>query len=131
MPTTVTTNRCTPFLLRVMVFSPESGYKFIVEIQKACTSSNEAVWKLLFDLFKKDEGNGKFVEIINVEFVAGTPDDINRIAEITEEGLKRPQVRAFRDTVFPLVKPFGDQGNPPADADQAAIDSAMASAIHA
>ena len=130
MATLVTTNRCTPFLLRVMVFSPESGYKFTVEIQKACTSASEAVWKLLFDLYKKDETSGKFVEIINVEFIAGTPDDIITVAAITEEGLKRPQVWALRDNVFPLVKPFGDNGNVPTEEDQAVIDSAISSAIH-
>jgi hypothetical protein len=131
MATTVTTNRCTPFLLRVMVFSPESGYKFTVEIQKACTGASEAVWKLLFDLFKKDENSGKFVEIISVEFVAGPPDDIATVAAITEEGLKRRQVRAFRDDVFPLVKPFGENGNNPMENDHAVIDSAISSAIHA
>ncbi|PYL23523.1 MAG: hypothetical protein DMF37_09570 [Verrucomicrobia bacterium] len=31
-----------------MVFSPESGYKFEIEVQLACTAENEEVWKLLF-----------------------------------------------------------------------------------
>jgi hypothetical protein len=129
MPATVTTNKCTPFLLRVMVYSPESGYKFTIEIQKACTASNEAVWKLLFDLYKKDEGISTFTELISVEFIAGTPDDITRVAAITEEGMKHPQVKAFRDNVYPLVKPFGDAGIEPSLEEQTAIDEAISSAI--
>jgi hypothetical protein len=34
--TTITTaqKKCKPFILRVMVFSPESGYKFSIEVKK-------------------------------------------------------------------------------------------------
>src|SRR5689334_20875927 len=111
--TTITSaqKKCKPFVLRVMVFSPESGYKFIIEVQKACTDSNEEVWKLLFDLAKKiDE---VFVDLVTVEFVSGDPNDIQKIAVITDEGMNRAQVRAFRDNVFPLVKPFADSGKKP------------------
>lgn len=72
-----------------MIFSPESGYKFTIEIQKACTSQNEPVWKLLFDLYKKI--GTEFQEVVSVEFVAGDPNDIDKIAAVTEEGMKRAQ----------------------------------------
>ena len=84
----------------VMVFSPESGYKFTIEIQKACTDANEEVWKLLFDLYKKAAPT-EFVELVSVVFVAGDPNDVTKVAAITDEGMKRPQVRAFREDVFP------------------------------
>ncbi len=128
--TTVTTGgkKCKPFLLRVMVFSPESGYKFTIEIQKACNSQNEPVWKLLFDLFKKI--NNEFVEIISVQFVAGDPNDIEKIAAITDEGMKRAQVRAFRDDVYPMVKPFGDAGKVPTPEEQKKIDATMKKALN-
>lgn len=126
---TVTVKKCKPFLLRVMVFSPEAGYKFAIEVQKACTSSNEEVWKLLFDLSKKINNN--FEEIVSVEFVAGDPNYIEKIAAITDEGIKRPQVRAFRDNVFPLVKPFGDSGKKPDKEEQKKIDETMKAAINA
>lgn len=128
--TTVTTGikKCKPFLLRVMVFSPESGYKFIIEIQKACSSKNEPVWKLLFDLLKKTDG--EFVEIISVQFVAGDPNDIKKIAAITDEGMKKAQVRAFQKDVYPLVKPFGDSGKPPTAAQQKVIDDTMKKALN-
>jgi hypothetical protein len=130
MPTTITTGgkKCTPFLLRVMIFSPESGYKFTIEIQKACTSQNEPVWKLLFDLYKKIEGD--FQEVVSVEFVAGDTNDINKIAAVTEEGMKRAQVRSFRDDVFPMVKPFGDLGQKPNAEQKKKIDASMKKALN-
>ncbi len=130
MPTTITTGgkKCKPFLLRVMVFSPESGYKFTIEIQKACTSQNEPVWKLLFDLYKKTATD--FQEVVSVEFVAGDPNDITKIAAITEDGMNRSQVRAFRDNVYPLVKPFGDSGQKPNDDQKKKIDDSMKTAIN-
>ena len=129
MASTITTvgKKCKPFLIRVMVFSPESGYKFTIEIQKACTSDNEPVWKLLFDLYKKFDNN--FEEVVSVEFVAGDPNDIDKIAAITEEGMNRAQVRAFRDNVFPLVKPFGDSGKKPSEAERKKIDETLKKAI--
>jgi hypothetical protein len=130
MPTkTVVGKKCVPFLLRVMVFSPDSGYKFTIEIQKACSSENDPIWKLLFDLYKK-EGT-QFTEIVSVEFVAGDPNDIQKVALITDEGLKRAQVRAFRDDIYPLVKPFGDSGKKPTEEEQKKIDKAMKKALNA
>ena len=120
--------KCKPFLLRVMVFSPESGYKFTIEVQKACNTKNEPGWKLLFDLFKKIDS--EFVEIISVEFVAGDPNDIKKIAAITDEGMKKGQVRAFRDDVYPLVKPFGDSGKKPTPEEKKKIDETMKKAIN-
>ncbi len=130
MASTITTGakKCKPFLLRVMIFSPESGYKFTIEIQKACNTSNEPIWKLLFDLYKKIDG--VFEEVVSVEFVAGDPNDIDKVAAITEDGMKRAQVRAFRDNVYPLVKPFGDIGNTPAAADKKKIDDTVKKAIN-
>ncbi len=129
--TSITTGgkKCKPFLLRVMVFSPESGYKFTVEVQKACNDKNEEVWKLLFDLYKKI--NEEFVELVSVEFVSGDPNDIEKIAAVTDEGMKRAQVRAFRDNVFPLVKPFADSGKKPDAPTQKKIDAAMKTALDA
>lgn len=130
MATTITTGIkiCKPFLLRVMVFSPESGFKFTIEIQKACTSQNDPVWKLLFDLYKKIGAD--FQEVVSVEFVAGDPNDIDKVAAITDEGMKRPQVRVFRENVYPLVKPFGDSGQKPSADQKKKIDDSIRQAIN-
>lgn len=123
---TVGGRKCRPFLLRVMVFSPESGFRFEIEIQMACTAANEEVWKLLFHLKKKIEN--EFVEIVSVEFVAGTPDEIEKVATISDEGLTRPQVRAFRDSVFPAVKAAAE-GDSPTEPQNAKIQSEVKKAI--
>lgn len=130
MATTITTGIkiCKPFLLRVMVFSPEPGFKFTIEIQKACTSQNDPVWKLLFDLYKKIGAD--FQEVVSVEFVAGDPNDIDKVAAITDEGMKRPQVRVFRENVYPLVKPFGDSGQKPSADQKKKIDDSIRQAIN-
>ena len=121
--------KCKPFVLRVMVFSPQSGYKFTIEVQKACTAANDDVWKLLFDLFKRiDE---EFVEVVSVEFIAGDPNDIDKIAAITDEGMKRPQVRAFRENVFPLLKPIADDDRQPTKEEKKQIDQSMKAALNA
>jgi hypothetical protein len=129
--TSVTTGgkKCKPFLLKVMVFSPESGFKFTIEVQKACNSQNDPVWKLLFDLFRKIDN--EFVEIISVEFVAGDPNDIQKVSAITDEGMTKAQVRAFRDNVFPLVKPFAVSGTPPTPEEKKKIDETVKNAINA
>jgi len=133
MNTSVTTGgkKCKPFLLRVMVFSPESGFKFNIEVQKACTDANEEVWKLIFDLFKRAPGETEFVELVSVAFVAGDPNDVTKVAAITDEGMTRPQVRAFREDVFPLVKPFANAKREATPAEQAKIDEAMKKALNA
>ena len=43
---------CKPFLLEVMVFSPEAGFKFKVMVERSCTPEADAIWKLVFDLFR-------------------------------------------------------------------------------
>ena len=35
--------RCRPFSLSVMVFNPDAGYKFEIEIEKNCTDDNEVI----------------------------------------------------------------------------------------
>jgi hypothetical protein len=119
--------KCRPFLLKVMVYSPEAGYKFIIEIQKACTANNEEVWKLLFDLYKKIDNN--FVEIISVEYVAGDPNEIEKVAAITDEGMKRSQVREFRDNVYPVVKTIAVKGETPTTEDQKKANLVIKNAV--
>ncbi len=125
--TTVTVGgrKCKPFLLRVMVFSPEAGYKFEIEVQLACTATNAEVWKLLFNLYKQKGSD--FVEIVSVEFVAGDPNEISKVAAISDDGLTRPQVRAFRDSVFPAVK--ATAGQQPTPDDQKKIHDKVKDAI--
>ena len=36
-----------PFLLEIMVFCPEAGYKFKVNVERSCTPEADALWKLV------------------------------------------------------------------------------------
>jgi hypothetical protein len=110
-----------------MVYSPESGYKFIVEVQKACTANNDEVWKLVFDLYKNIDN--QFVEIISIEFIAGAVDEIDRVAAITDTGLTRPQLRAFRDQVYPIAKPI--ENREPTIDEKKQLTTAMKAAVMA
>jgi hypothetical protein len=99
--------QCRPFSLSVMVFNPEAGYKFEIEIEKNCTDSNDTIWKLVFLLYKKI--NGQFENLVAIKFTAQTPGEAEKVAEISDNGLSRPQVRAFRDEVFTQAKPLADE----------------------
>jgi len=61
---------CQPFVLEIMVFSPESGYKFKVNVERSCTPEADALWKLVFDLFQI-KGSGE-VLLVHLSFTAGT-----------------------------------------------------------
>lgn len=120
-------SRCRPFSLSVMVFNPESGYKFEIEIEKNCTDDNEVIWKLVFLLYKKI--NGQFENLVAVKFTAQTPAEAEKVAEISDNGLSRPQVRAFRDEVFNQTKPLADEHRDPTPAESKAINLTMKKAI--
>ncbi len=109
MPTTVTTanpklkETCTEFRLKVMIYSPEAGYKFDVTIQRKCFPTK---WLLIFNLYKKS-GN-EFVQIVGVEFEAEKKEEEKALEEMSNTGVNMLQSRAFRKKVFPRVK-AGDE----------------------
>ena len=107
MPTTVSTaentETCTEFRLKVMIFSPETGYKFDVTIQKKCFPTK---WVLVFNLFKKT--GSEFVQIVSVEFEAEKKEEETALEKISNEGVGVLQGRALRKKVFPLVKDGAD-----------------------
>lgn len=119
--------RCRPFSLSVMVFNPDAGYKFEIEIEKNCTDDNDVIWKLVFLLYKKI--NGQFENLVAVKFTAQTPGEVEKVAEISDNGLSRPQVRAFRDEVFSQTKPLADEHRDPTPAESKALNLTMKKAI--
>jgi hypothetical protein len=120
-------SRCRPFSLSVMVFNPDAGYKFEIEIEKNCTDENEVIWKLVFLLYKKI--NGQFENLVAVKFTAQTPEEAEKVLEISDNGLSRPQVRAFRDEVFPQTKPLADQHRDPTPEEAKSINVTMKKAV--
>jgi hypothetical protein len=59
---------CKPFIIEVMVYVPESGYKVEILIEKGCTSANKAIWKFVFDLYKKKASGDGFEQIVHVSY---------------------------------------------------------------
>ncbi len=58
--------RCaSPFCSRSWSFSPESGFKFKVMVERSCTPEADAIWKLVFDLFRVSDME---IEIVHVLF---------------------------------------------------------------
>lgn len=93
---------CKPFLLEVMVFSPESGYKFKVLVERSCTPEADPIWKLVFDLFKV--ANDKEVQIVHVSFTTGAPVQAKAVQGMATEGVKPNQADRLINKVYPAAK---------------------------
>jgi len=60
--------KCRPFILDVMVYSPESGYKAVISVERGCTAANDSIWKFVFDLFKKQKTGTDFDQLVHVSY---------------------------------------------------------------
>jgi len=101
---------CKPFLLEVMVFSPESGFKFKVIVERTCTPEADAIWKLVFDLYKI--ADGKEVQLVHVSFTAGAPVEQKAIETMADEGITEAQSDVIINDVHPAVKEVVAVPNP-------------------
>ncbi len=113
------TKVCKPFLLEVMVFSPESGYKFKVVVERSCTPEADPIWKLVFDLFKVNapeadpiwklvfdlfKVNAQEVQLVHVSFTTGTPVEQKAVQRMASEGVKPAQADILTNEVHPAAK---------------------------
>ena len=96
------TKVCKPFLVEVMVFSPESGYKFKVLVERSCTPEADPLWKLVFDLYKVT-GTTE-VQLVHVSFTSGTPVEQKGVQLIASEGVKPDQADILTNEVHPAAK---------------------------
>ena len=99
---TIAAKVCKPFLLEVMVFSPEAGYKFKVSVERSCTPRADAIWKLVFDLFRVKNNNE--VQLVHVSFTAGAAVEQKAVQLMASEGVKPPQADILVDEVHPAAK---------------------------
>jgi len=60
--------KCKPFIIEVMVYSPESGFKAEVVIERGCTATNDSVFKFVFDLFKRKASGNGFDQLVHVSY---------------------------------------------------------------
>jgi hypothetical protein len=112
-----------------MVMAPEANFKFEVMVEKACTSANEAVWKLVFDLYKKK--GTEFLQIVHVSFTAGSDDEKKGLRRAAVSGLTESAVKTLKSDVFPVAKEVGQSGGTPTPAQQAKLTAAMSKAAKA
>ena len=96
------TKVCKPFLVEVMVFSPESGYKFKVLVERSCTPEADALWKLVFDLYRVT-GTTE-IQLVHVSFTSGTPVERKGVQLMASEGVKPDQADVLTNEVHPAAK---------------------------
>ena len=92
---------CRPFQLEVMVFSPEAGYKFKVVVERSCTPEADAIWKLVFDLYRVKGGDE--IQLVHVSFTTGTPVQEKAVQKMID-GVKPKQADVLVAEVYPATK---------------------------
>lgn len=105
---TTGTKRCKPFVIEVMVFSPASGFKIEVMIEKTCTPQAEAIWKIVFDLYKKQATGTNFDQLVHVSFKGGTPVEQKGIEATAANGINPKQADVLVNEVGPAVLQLKD-----------------------
>jgi hypothetical protein len=117
---------CKPFTLEVMVFSPESGFKFKVIVERSCTPAADSVWKLVFDLFKIIDGQE--VQIVHVSFTAGAPVEQAGIQSMATAGVTPAQAAVLVNEVHPAAKAI-EGVKKPTKKQKRALHDAMAKTV--
>lgn len=92
---------CRPFQLEVMVFSPEAGYKFKVVVERSCTPEADAIWKLVFDLYRVKAGDE--IQLVHVSFTTGTKVQEKAVQGMID-GVKPNQADVLVAEVYPATK---------------------------
>jgi hypothetical protein len=118
--------KCKPFILEVFVASPEAGYKFELTVEKSCTSTNDPLFKLVFDLYKKD-ASGVFQQIVHVSFTPTEPAEQRGVEALALEPVNVETARVLRKEVHPAAKAFAESKKPTA-AQKKALHDAMSNA---
>jgi len=101
--TDTTSKICKPFTVQVMVFNPKSGYKVEVQVEKSCTPQADAVWKLVFDLYKKQASGSEFDQLVHVSYTGGTPVEQRGLESTAAKGLNDKQADVLINRAGPAV----------------------------
>jgi hypothetical protein len=119
---------CKPFLLDVMVFSPEAGYKFEVSVERDCTPTADAIWKIVFDLSQVVAGNPD-IPLVHVSYTSGTPVEQQAVQNMASQGVTPAQAGILVNQVYPATKAIvGDQN--PTDAQKQQIHNALSQVVN-
>ena len=103
--------KCKPFIIEVMVFAPASGFKIEVDIEKSCTPQADAVWKIVFDLYKKKATGDGFDQLVHVSFRGGTPVEQKGIEATAANGINDKQADVIVNEAGPAVLGLKDAGS--------------------
>ena len=117
---------CRPFVLEIMVFSPESGYKFKVDVERSCSPEADELWKLVFDLYQL-KGSGE-LQLVHVSFTAGTPTEQKAIQQMASHGVSPQQSDVLVKSVFPAARQL-KPGKAPTPVQKKALKDAMARVV--
>ena len=108
--------KCKPFELEVMVFAPASGFKIEVKIERSCTPTADAIWKIVFDLYKKKAGGNEFTQLVHVSYTGGTPVEQQGLQTTAIDGVNEDQADVIVTKVGPAVLSLKDAATmPPAE----------------
>jgi hypothetical protein len=110
-----------------MVFSPEAGFKFEVCVERDCTPTADAIWKIVFDLYKVVQGTPD-VALVHVSFTSGTPVEQKAVQSMVN-GVKPAQADILVDKVYPATKAIVGNQNPTA-AQKKKIHDAMSEVVN-
>ncbi|HET9366141.1 MAG TPA: hypothetical protein VFP71_14135 [Candidatus Angelobacter sp.] len=122
--------KCKPFVLQVMVFSPEAGFKFEVQVEKDCSATNDPIWKLVFDLYKKQATGTDFDQIVHVSFTSGTTQEQQGVQSMVSQGVSSGQADALTNQVYPAAKTL-DGVQTPTPQQKQVLQQAMSNAATA
>jgi hypothetical protein len=105
-----------------MVYAPESGYKAEVSIERACTATNDSIWKFVFDLYKKKSSGDGFDQLVHVSYRGLNAQENAAIAGMVD-GLSDSQADKLPE-LHDASKNFSD--NPTSANQTAVVDAAQA-----
>ncbi len=116
---------CKPFVLQVMVMSPEAGFKFELLVEKSCTAENQALFKLVFDLYKEIEN--EFVQVVHVSYTPGAAEtqQISGIKQTIKNGVNSQQASIATSKLAPKVISITNSGQA-TSADEKEVNGHMA-----
>ncbi len=122
---------CKPMVLEVMVFSPESGFKFKVIVERSCTPQADPLWKLVFDLFEVETKAGvtNETQLVHVSYTTSTPVEAQAVELMATEGVKQPQATVLIDEVHPAAKAVAGSTKPTA-AQKNALKTSMQKVVN-
>jgi hypothetical protein len=119
---------CKPFLLDVMVFSPEAGFKFNVSVERDCTPTADSIWKIVFDLSQVVAGSPD-VLLVHVSFTSGTPVEQQAVQNMASQGVTQAQANVLVNQVYPAAKAIAGNQNPTAEQKQQ-VHNAMSQVVN-